>query len=275
MKRKEFTNQEIKDISKYYLKDKYSMEKIGKIFNVSKTVIKRVLAENQIPSNLDHHKYKCDYDYFEVINSYEKAYWLGFLAADGCNYQREHNASIILNIHQQDIEHLKLFQLALKSDIPIKSYISDSGFSNNTPMCKFIINSKKMSNDLLKLGIVPKKSLILEPPKIDSKYYLSFILGYFDGDGSLYKTGQYNNYCLSFEGTKEILEWIKNILNLDNKLEKRQPNSQANNYYIRVGGTVKVYNALKIIYDSCQIHLNRKYLIYKDLETVVLARNSQ
>lgn len=85
------------------------MEKIGKIFNVSKTVIKRVLTENQIPSNLDHHKYKCDYDYFEVINSYEKAYWLGFLAADGCNYQREHNASIILNIHQQDIEHLKLF----------------------------------------------------------------------------------------------------------------------------------------------------------------------
>lgn len=55
-------------------------------------------------------------------------------------------------------------------------------------MCKIVLNSKKMSNDLIDKGIVPNKSLVLKPPKINKKYYLPFILGYFDGDGTISKT---------------------------------------------------------------------------------------
>ena len=50
--------------------------------------------------------------------------------------------------------------------------------------------------------------------------------------------------------------------------------SQRNSYYIRCGGTNKPYQILKQLYDSCEIHLDRKYNIYKDLETVVLSRNT-
>ena len=69
-----------------------------------------------------------------------------------------------------------------------------------------------MSDDLTKLGVPPRKSLILQPPKIEKKYFLPYILGYFDGDGSISKTSQYNNYNISIQGTKEILEWINSIL---------------------------------------------------------------
>jgi hypothetical protein len=55
-----------------------------------------------------------------------------------------------------------------------------------------------MSNDLIDKGIVPNKSLILKPPSISKEYYLPFILGYFDGDGSISKLSQYNNYSISF-----------------------------------------------------------------------------
>ena len=273
MKKIIFTNEQIKEIITLYIIDKLSMKAIGEKYGVSKTVINRILMENNISKKQDNHIYQCNYDYFENIDNDEKAYWLGFLAADGCNYRRETNATILLNIHQKDLDHLIKFQASLNSNIPIKNLIQNDGFSNNTPMSRFAINSMKMSKDLEKLGIVPRKSLILKPPIIDEKYYLPFILGYFDGDGSICKLKQYNNYEWSIQGTKEMLNWINSVLQLDCKLRKRNPNSNLNNYYISIGGTNKIYNILYKLYNSCNIHLERKYLIYKELETVVLKRN--
>ena len=45
-----------------------------------------MLRENEIEINKDKHFYKADYNKFEIIDNPEKAYWLGFLAADGCLY---------------------------------------------------------------------------------------------------------------------------------------------------------------------------------------------
>lgn len=168
---------------------------------------------------------------------------------------------------------MKKFKLFCKTDAEIKLYYENKGFSNQTPMCKLVLNSKKISNDLIDKGIVPNKSLILQPPIIPEKFFKPFILGYFDGDGSISKTSQYNNYTISFQGTKEILEWICKILHWDAKLEKRNINSTNNSYYIRCGGTNKPYQILKQLYDSCEFHLDRKFNIYKTLETVVLNRN--
>lgn len=75
------------------------MNQISKSFNVSRTVIKRVLTENNIKFRNRTNKYKTNNSIFNNIDSAEKAYWLGFLAADGCNYRREHNATIFINLH--------------------------------------------------------------------------------------------------------------------------------------------------------------------------------
>lgn len=274
MKKIEFTQEQINQIIKLYQEENNSLKKIGEQFDVCRTVIQRILKENNIELRQRTSQHKANYDIFEKINNSEKAYWLGFLAADGCNYQREHNATILINIHQRDREHLEKFKSFCQSDSLIKDYIATEGFSNNTPMCRFEIYSKKMSNDLTNKGVPPKKSLILKPPIIETKYYLPYICGYFDGDGSINKTSQYNNYSLSIQGTKEILEWINSILNISNNLETRR-DDEKNNYYIRCGGTIKPYQILKQLYDSCETHLERKYLIYKNLETVVLNRNIQ
>ena len=273
MKKIEFSNAEIQDILNKY-QDNWSQQKIADVYKVSRSVIKKILEENQVSIRKKTGKYKANYDIFEKIDNAEKAYWLGFLAADGCNYQREYNSSIIINISEKDRNHLEKFKQFCACDANIIDYIAFKGFSSSkgTKMSKIVLNSQKMSNDLIDKGIVPKKSLILQPPNIEEKFYLPFILGYFDGDGSIYKTSQYNNYSISIEGTKEILQWIKNILKIDNNLEKRYKDDK-NNYYIRCGGTNKPYNILKQLYDSCDICLERKYLIYKSLETVVLNSN--
>ena len=276
MKKIEFSQEQIEDILNKY-QNNWSQQKIADFYKVSRTVIKRVLeiqCEGLIIRNRTS-KYKYQQDIFEIIDTAEKAYWLGFLAADGCNYQREHNASIILNIHEKDIEHLEKFKQFCHTDAEIKSYIGYKGFSNQTPMCKITLNSKKISNDLIDKGILPNKSLILQPPHILEEFYKPFILGYFDGDGSISKTSQYNNYSISIQGTKEILTWICEVLDWDAKLEKRNINSNNNSYYIRCGGTNKPYQILNQLYNSCEIHLDRKYNIYKTLETVVLSRNTK
>lgn len=265
-------SQEIKEDILLKYSNNWSQQKIADFYNLSRTVVKRILTENQADIRQKTTKYTANYEIFETIDSKEKAYWLGFIAADGCNYQREHNASIILNIHQKDIEHLQKFKNFCNTDALIQTYESSIGYSNSTPMCKIVLNSIKMSNDLIDKGIVPNKSLILKPPSISKEYYLPFILGYFDGDGSISKLSQYNNYSVSFQGTKEMLEWINEILNMQARLEKRTDNDK-NSFYIRCGGTNKPYTVLKQLYDSCDIHLDRKYDIYKELRTVVLNGN--
>ena len=276
MKKIEFSQEQIEDILNKY-QNNWSQQKIADCYQVSRTVIKRIL-ETQDEGFLIRDrtsKYKYKQDIFENIDTAEKAYWLGFLAADGCNYQREHNASVILNVHQKDIEHLNKFKQLCNTDAEIKSYIGYEGFSNQTPMCKITLNSKKISNDLINKGIVPNKSLILQPPHISEQFYKPFILGYFDGDGSISKASQYNNYNISIQGTQEMLTWICQVLNWDANLEKRNINSTHNSYYIRCGGTNKPYQILNQLYNSCETHLDRKFDIYKTLETVVLSRNTK
>lgn len=198
MKKIEFSQEQIEDILNKY-QNNWSQQKIADFYKVSRTVIKRILEiqNDGIIIRNRTSKYKYQQDIFENIDTAEKAYWLGFLAADGCNYQREHNASVILNVHEQDIEHLEKFKEFCNTDAEIKSYIGYEGFSNQTPMCKITLNSKKISNDLIDKGILPNKSLILQPPHILEDFYKPFILGYFDGDGSISKTSQYNNYSIS------------------------------------------------------------------------------
>lgn len=272
MRKKEFTKEQINDIINKY-QNNQTQKNIAEEFNVSRSVIKRILEEEKVKIRNTTPKYIADYNIFENIDNKEKAYWLGFIAADGCNYTRENNSSIIINISEKDIGHLEKFKEFCNTNAKITKHTQYKGYSKNSLMCKIVLNSKKMSQDLIDKGVVPRKSLILKPPKIDKEFYLPFILGYFDGDGSIYKTNQ-NNYGISIEGTKEILEWINNQLNITNKLEKRYNNSK-NNYCIRCGGTKKVYNIMNKLYSSSPVCLDRKYKIYKTLETVVLSRNTK
>lgn len=244
-----------------------SLDKVGKKYGYSRYIVTNALKSvDQNSIRKDNHKYIADYRKFEKIDSNEKAYWLGFIAADGCVYTREKNATVLINISQKDLQHLQKFKNFMNSNVNIKCYTTSAGFSNDTDMCQIRFNSKQMAQDLIDKGVTQRKSLTLKPPKIEQKYFLPFILGYFDGDGSIFKLNNSNNYGIDIVGTKQLLEWINNILNISNKLEKRNED-QKNNYYIRCGGTNRPYLIMKQLYQSCpQINLTRKYLIYKDLQ---------
>ena len=120
-------------------------------------------------------KYKVNENYFENINSHEKAYILGFIYADG--YNGEDTLELAQNIEREDVlVHIKT---ALETDQEIKYYVPNKGTLN--------IYSKKICSDLVNLGAIRNKSLVLQfPTFLPEELMCSFILGYFDGDGCVW-----------------------------------------------------------------------------------------
>lgn len=262
MKKIEFSKQDIQDIILMY-ENNCSLKTIGEKFNCSRGVIKRKLIElNKYNPNRRCKKYSLNDDYFEVIDSEEKAYWLGFIAADGSISKRETAGSTLtFNLNIQDKNHLQKFLQAINSKAIIKEK-AGTGFGEGTTIATVTINSTKMIEDLSKYNIVPRKSLILIPPNIKTEFNKDYIRGYFDGDGTIYKSG--TNFIIGFVGTKEILNWIKQELSINNKLEKRNEDNK-NNYYFRIGGTNKVLNILNKFYSNPKIYLERKFLLVNEL----------
>ena len=112
-------------------------------------------------------------------------------------------------------------------------------------------------NDLINLGCVPNKSLILTPPNLKDKFVSHFIRGYFDGDGSI---GKYEGRIkFSLLGTNELLIWVLNFLK--NKGIKTTPkiSKKQNIHSIQVNSKLDIELIENILYDSSNdYYLKRK-----------------
>lgn len=135
-------------------------------------------------------KHSFDESYFEKINSHEKAYFLGLLFADGSVGKNRPSDTSVGHI-----------SISLVND---DSYILDSfkkslNFANNKTITQrkarnikcqkskcLKISSKKVSKDIVALGMNERKTYVGGVPIIDKQYIPSFILGFFDGDGCIY-----------------------------------------------------------------------------------------
>ena len=125
-------------------------------------------------------KYDVNHSVFSVIDSQAKAYWLGFIAADGYVGYRD---ALRVNLAKGDSGHLEKLRIFLETNSPVKSYAPRSnphGFS------KLSVTSKPICSDLAKFGIIGKKSSVLRWPNLEESLLRHFLRGYFDGDGCIY-----------------------------------------------------------------------------------------
>lgn len=132
--------------------------------------------------------------FFDVIDTSEKAYFLGLMYSDGCTWHTEHtgkygnilyeyNTSISLQEDDKDI--LERFRKALSWTHPLIYKKSTSVTRKAQYMVR--VCGQRMHDNLLKWGCVEKKSLILQFPTFLSDELMShFIRGYFDGDGCIW-----------------------------------------------------------------------------------------
>lgn len=228
-------------------------------------------------------KYTQDNNYFQKIDTERKAYWLGFLYADGCVTNQKSTGAgraLILNIHRDDSYLLEEFIKDLKSNRSID--IDGRGYA------RLSVSNKRLVEDLINLGCVPRKSLILKFPTEDivpSKLINHFIRGYMDGDGciSVYKKKYKNrktliNTCeIKFIGTYDMLYGIKKYFKSDKDvlINKYSPKS------CQISFVGKKYrDIVDSLYNGATVYLTRKklkwdeYVSYLDKREEEVVRNN-
>lgn len=255
----------------YYSK---SVSKVASKYGINKKTLTKYLKEKNIDIVANRNRQDFNRNFFDSIDTEEKAYWLGFMYADG--YICANNYSVGLSISLKDIEHLKKYNKALNYNKGLNiSETHQFGSKEHTNkngeimyMVSTEIKDQQLWNALNSKGCVPNKSLILTfPPKSifkqESLIY-DFIRGYVDGDGTI---GVYPHSIsnptleesLIIVGTKHFLEGVQNYLGKGFLMHK----SNCNEHTYRLGySTSKARKAADLIYKNANIYLNRKYNIY-------------
>ena len=217
--------------------------------------LSKYLKSNGVKIERLPHKKKINKNIFEVINTEEKAYWLGFLYADG--YVGLTDNRVELTLQLSDVNHIEKFKTFLNSDCKI---------STNSYRSRLSIKDEKIKKDLINLGCTPQKSLILKFPtddKVPKELIRHFIRGYFDGDGSLCVTEKTKS--IDILGTYDFLYQLcleSNIATSKIYVSKSKSNKV---FRIALGSRLDLYNFSKYIYDDCNIYLDRKYEKFKKL----------
>ena len=176
---------ELHDFSKYtqYIIDNYNTKtskKIAEEIGCSKEYVKKVWMDYGLKGKTNRIYYS-NFSYFNQINSSTKAYILGLICSDGCIYTRNNHEGLWqITLQRQDAQILEDIKQEIKSENPIKY---------NDETATLTIVSQEMYNDLINLGITPKKTYTMDLSiviqNIPTQYQKDFIHGYFDGDGSI------------------------------------------------------------------------------------------
>lgn len=201
---------------------------------------------------------KNNFNHFEKIDNEEKAYWLGFLYADG--YVSKNENKIELGLAEKGFAHIEKF----KNFIGNNNKIS---YRTRTKSYRYSFRSTKCKEDLINKGCVPNKSLILKFPnesQVPNNLIRHFIRGYFDGDGWFTNTN--STLQIGFIGTEDFikgtLKHLNGYINIDNKILNVHRENGAKRYMF--SALKDVANFLNYIYKDSNIYLNRKYDNYQD-----------
>lgn len=243
-----------------YTKTHVGCTKIAQYLGITESLVCRILKRNNIEIRRpeSYRVYKLNEDYFETIDTEDKAYWLGFLMADGCNSR---DRAIKFSLNKMDTKSLEDFNKCLGSDAPIKEDRHD--------MRTLMIHSRKMLNDLIKYGFVMNKTDKVTFPNIPEELHRHFIRGLFDGDGCITVgvrkslTGQTLGAHFMIAGTCEILESIQNILIENCNVSRTKLISRKGIYVLTYGGAKMLKRIYDFIYSDATIYMERKHVKYK------------
>ena len=267
MGNKRWTNEELDVVRKYY--GKISLREISKLIDRSEDAIQN--KGRQLGLRYED-KYSYDIDYFESIDTFDKAYWLGFLYADGCvSFNEEkRNYETCIKLKKDDYLHLKKFNKSINGNVQIKyktvKPFVNKGYDKEYEECSIRLYSKRFAENLIKNGVVPNKTKMIEFPVLEDNLMWCFIRGFMDGDGHIclpnktgygYRVG-FTCYNLDFlEKIQKFLDKynIVSHINLDKKF--------GHTYKLEIRNKSSILIYLEKCYENDTMYLERKYNRYK------------
>lgn len=215
-------------------------------------------------------KYKYNEDYFDSIDTEQKAYILGLLLADGSIYKNK----LTLSLSGEDGYMVDR----------VGSIISVGGYSIYEYKPKNSINTarrltvcnKNICESLNKYALWKNKSLNLNAPvNIFEPYIRHFVRGYFDGDGHInywmYKQSKKKEkgaggmkYNFSITSTFAFCEWIMMIFQ-SMGVNSCIISNKGNSHTLLVSGGIQVQKVLDYMYKNATIYLERKHKKYLEI----------
>jgi hypothetical protein len=125
---KELSEEEKDSIVNEYFSSGLTIAKLGEKFKLTNRTLPAILKERKINTH-KLNRYTLDENFFESIDTEEKAYWLGFLFADGFVGDNKHN-NVVFSQKISDKEVVENFVAAIKFTGKMRCYKSPTGFEN-------------------------------------------------------------------------------------------------------------------------------------------------
>ena len=247
-----------------------SQIEVAKNNKTSPVTVRRILKENGIPIRKQEEwlrKYDLNQEYFDTIDTQNKAYFLGLLYEDG-NVSKSNNA-IQIGLEARDLHILEAFKKELEcGDKPLSFDQRSKNNPKHKDMFSLCIKSEHMHNSLCNLGVVPQKSHIIKYPYfISDDLQRHFIRGAMDGDGCIHATNLSNekeirsvDICGTYDFCSGLKEVIEDNLNIHCSLILS--NKTSNIYKMTISGRNQSTKFLDWIYEDAELYLYRKYETY-------------
>jgi len=254
---KAYTKEDIQN----YIKQGLTLTDIAKIYGISGSQLTPFCQKHRI--SID----RFDHNIFDKIDNEEKAYWLGFLYADGNISNKGH---LELSLKASDKRHLEKFATFMKSSIEKVKIGTVTCSGKQFSRCRICYSNTHMKERLFKIGLIPRKSLTVKFPDKSifksEKLIIDFIRGYFDGDGCFTRRVGVNVVAplCSILGTFEFLQVVQQYLfrhNIDCKLFKDK--RHVNNTWTLSFNTHNTVLFINYIYKNASVYLDRKYNLYE------------
>ena len=261
--KKKLTDELIQEIQEYYKTKPMGLKDIEEKFGISHPLACKALKGiPRYPKNLIFNP-NLKEDYFETIDSEDKAYFLGFIIGDGnvfTDYCKDgYSAMVSITVNEEDVEILEMF----KQQTQVQTAIGKDGRG----ALQSIIRSNKMAKDLEKYGIIPRKTFkTYLPLNVPENQMRNLIRGICDSDGSIGAQPLKNNpnkfnHWISFCGTKRLMEDISNYCYNKLDLTKRSTVYEYSNKNLsetRFKNIEDMYTVGMWLYDNSNFFLKRK-----------------
>jgi DNA invertase Pin-like site-specific DNA recombinase len=200
--------------------------------------------------------------YFDRIDTPDKAYWLGFLGADGCvtGFTRGTKTYLRLQVKlaRKDRDHLVTLHTALKARRPIRDFDQES-FGKVTPVSMLAVSSQQVADALISHGIIRKKTDVLQPWDGPADLMPHYWRGLVDGDGhiTINERGIFTGLVGSRPVTDAYAAWVNSNFGTHVNATVKQPSS-GNTWVVQVGGRHAPRLLLAALYDDAPVALARK-----------------
>lgn len=259
--------EEAEAICKLYIHEGLNICQLAREYAVTEAAIrKRLLAQGvRLKTQSEAQtKRRLDACFFDNIDSERKAYWLGFLLADGCvRDEPGKQPTIFVDLAQEDAGHLQALLVDLRCDTHVGFYRDKSAYIS--------IRSARLAEGLARHGCIPRKTRVVKfPGTVPRELYPHFVRGYFDGDGSVYYSRSLQNWYMNIAGTSAFVERVRDILvEACGAYPVRPQRTGAFTYQIQFGGRRQVLRILRWLYCGATLYLPRKEQLFRQLEREV------